>query len=241
LDFESIKHFFSFEGMQDVIKWGGVLILCAIVFAETGLLVGFCMPGDSLMIVAGFSASYQPESGGPLLNIWTILIALPVAAILGDTVGYYIGAKAGPALYNRPQSKLFRRDHLLAAKAYYEKHGGKTIIMARFVPIIRTFAPTVAGVAQMEYRRFLSFNVIGGIAWVWTLVPIGYYLGDVPFVKQHFEKVIIGVIVLSVLPLVWQYFAHRREKRAEAQGETTLMPKVVAPGTAVPTPEASAE
>ena len=183
--------------------WQGYGLLFAIVFSETGLLAGFFLPGDSLLFTVGVVAG----AGG--LNIWAIIGVLIVAAVVGDGVGYLLGRKAGVSVYNRPDSRLFKREHLLRTQAFYDKHGGKTIIYARFVPIIRTFAPFIAGVAQMDYPRFLSFNIFGGIGWVVSMTMAGYFLGDNEIVRKHFEKVIIGIVFLSILPILFEYFRSR--------------------------------
>jgi membrane-associated protein len=195
------------EGLQGLIEWGGLAVMIAIVFAETGLLVGFFLPGDSLLFVAGFLASL-----GKLDILW-LNVSLILAAIVGDTVGYWIGHKAGPAIFNRPQSRFFRRDHLLRAHAFYEKHGGKTIVLARFIPIIRTFAPVVAGAASMNYRSFVFFNVFGGIGWVLSMTLLGYFLGRIPWVRDNLEKAVLIIIVLSISPIVVHWWQARREKR----------------------------
>jgi membrane-associated protein len=156
--------------------------------------VGFFLPGDSLLVTAGVFAA-----AGKLSILW-LNVLLIAAAIVGDTVGYWIGRKAGPALFNRPRSRFFNPAHLRRAHDFYEKHGGKTIILARFMPIVRTFAPVVAGMGKMEYRRFLSFNVFGGILWVLSMTLIGYYLGQFPWVKKNIEIVIVIVVFLSILP-----------------------------------------
>ena len=187
--------------------WLGYALLFSIVFAETGLLIGFFLPGDSLMFTVGVVAG----AGG--LNIWIINAVLIVAAIVGDAFGYMLGRQAGPKVFRREDSALFKREHLIRTKEFYEKHGGKTIIYARFVPIIRTFAPFVAGVAQMPYHRFLMFNVFGGIGWVVLLTTLGYTLGNIPFVRTHFEKFVLGIIVISVLPIVFEYLKSRRAVR----------------------------
>jgi membrane-associated protein len=184
------------EGIGQIIGWGGLVLLILIVYAETGLLVGFFLPGDSLLVTAGFLAATAN-----ILGIWPMLVTLPVAAILGDSTGYYVGKKAGAVLYDRPQSRLFHRERLLAAKAFYERYGGVTIILARFLPFARTFAPVVAGVAEMDYRRFAMFNVVGGIGWVVSMTLLGYFFGQIPLVKQHIEKVIVVIILLSVIPV----------------------------------------
>ena len=181
--------------VQGIIRWGGMVMLIAIVFAETGLLIGFFLPGDSLLVTAGIFAAAGH------LSIWMLLGALTAAAVIGDQVGYYIGYRTGPHIFRREDSLLFKRAHLLRAHAFYEKHGGKTIIIARFVPIIRTFAPVIAGVAQMDYRRFVSFNVIGGCLWVWGMCVLGYTLGTaVPDIDRHIHVVIAVVVFLSLVP-----------------------------------------
>ena len=184
--------------------WWSYAMLFAIVFAETGLLVGFFLPGDSLLFTVGVVA------GAGDLNIVSINLILIVAAIVGDAVGYSLGRNAGPRVFSRPDSKLFKQEHLLRTKAFYEKHGGKTIIYARFVPIVRTFAPFVAGVAQMPYSRFAAFNIFGGIGWVILMTMSGYFLGNVPLIRRHFEKVVIGIVLVSVLPIVVEYLKSRR-------------------------------
>jgi membrane-associated protein len=187
--------------------WWGYLLLFGVVFAETGLLVGFFLPGDSLLFTVGVVA------GAGKLNIVLINLVLMAAAIIGDTVGYILGRKAGPRIFSRPDSRFFKREHLLRTKEFYEKHGGKTIIYARFVPIIRTFAPFVAGVGEMNYGRFVSFNVFGGIGWVALMTTLGYYLGSIPFVQQNFEKVIFAIIFISLLPVLFHALEGRRGKK----------------------------
>jgi len=190
--------------VEAIIRWGGVLMLVAIVFAETGLLFGFFLPGDSLLVTAGVFAAAGH------LNIGTVLVPCTVAAVVGDQLGYYIGYRTGPRIFRREDSLLFKRKHLLRARDFYERHGGKTIILARFVPIIRTFAPVVAGVGQMEYRRFVTFNVVGGFGWVWSMSLLGYSLGRmVPDIDRHIHVVIAVVIVLSILPGVVEYVRSR--------------------------------
>lgn len=194
--------------LDDLIRWGGYALLVAIVFTETGLLVGFFLPGDSLLITAGLVAG----TGG--LNIWWLNLLLMVAAIGGDSVGYAIGFRAGPRIFTREDSILFHRRHLIRTREFYERYGGKTIVLARFIPIIRTFAPVVAGVGQMAYRRFLFYNVFGGIGWVASLTWAGYLLGQtVPNINQHVHVVVAIVIVLSVLPVVVEMLRARRKKR----------------------------
>ncbi len=176
--------------------WLGYLLLAGVVFAETGLLVGFFLPGDSLLFTVGVVA------GAGQLDLFAINIVLIAAAIIGDAVGFQIGRRTGPAIFSRPDSKLFKQEYLRKTEEFYKKYGGKTIIYARFVPIVRTFAPFIAGVAKMDYGKFLSYNIFGGIGWVALLTTMGYFLGSVPIVRAHFEKVILGIIVLSVLPVI---------------------------------------
>lgn len=200
-----ISDFFSKLGnLEELIRWGGLTVLIVIVFAETGLLVGFFLPGDSLLITAGLIAAQG------YLDIFVMNIALIAAAIIGDQVGYAFGRKTGPRIFTREQSRFFAKDHLMKANQFYEKYGGRAIIYARFVPFARTFAPIVAGVAQMNYRKFVTYNVVGGILWVISMTLIGYFFGNIPFIKRNFEYVIIGVIVLSVLPVVIGYLKHRK-------------------------------
>lgn len=209
-----ITEFFSKLGnLEELIRWGGLTVLIIIVFAETGLLIGFFLPGDSLLITAGLIAAQG------YLDIVVLNISLILAAIIGDQVGYLFGKKTGPKLFNREKSLLFDKDHLLKAKEFYEKYGGRAIIYARFVPFARTFAPIVAGVGQMNYRKFVTYNVFGGILWVASMTLLGYFFGNIPFVKKNFEYVIIGVILLSVMPIVLGYLKHRKEKKIQERAE----------------------
>lgn len=194
--------------IDSLLAWLGVYVyfgLFFIIFAETGLAVGFFLPGDSLLVVAGLFAAAGK------LNIWVMLVSLFVAAVVGDAVGYYSGRRIGPAIFSRPKSRFFNPKHLQKAHAFYEKHGGKTIIIARFVPIVRTFAPIVAGAAQMSYRDFLLFNVFGGLLWVTSMLLAGYFLGGLVEsafgikLEEHIDKVVIVVVFLSVLPIIIEY------------------------------------
>ncbi len=194
--------------LDDLIRWGGYAVLVAIVFTETGLLVGFFLPGDSLLVTAGLVAG----AGG--LSIWWLNFLLIMAAILGDSVGYAIGFRTGPRIFTREDSLLFNRRHLIRTREFYARYGGKTIVLARFIPIIRTFAPVVAGVGQMAYRRFLFYNVSGGIGWVAGTTGAGYLLGQtIPNIHQHVHVVVALVVVLSVLPIVSEVVKARRKKR----------------------------
>jgi len=202
------------EGLKKLISAGGYLLLFAIIFAETGLLIGFFLPGDSLLFIAGFVAA-NADKVGVNLAIVPMIILLCIAAIVGDTVGYMIGRKAGPALFARPDSRLFKRKHLDSAHEFYEKHGPKTIVLARFVPIVRTFAPTVAGAAGMNYRQFLTYNIAGGIGWITSMSLLGYFLGNVPVIEKNLDKAVIGIVLLSILPMVWHAVKEKRASKAK--------------------------
>ncbi len=206
--------------IETLLAKGGLFVyfgLIFIVFAETGLAVGFFLPGDSLLVVAGLFAATGK------LNLAILLSTLFVAAVVGDAVGYLTGARLGPHLFKRQKSLFFRPSHLQKAHAFYEKYGGKTIIIARFVPIVRTFAPIVAGAAAMPYRRFVVFNVVGGFLWVFSMILAGYFLGNILKsrfgidLEEHIEWVIIIVVTLSLLPAVIEYLKSRREKMREAK------------------------
>lgn len=183
-------------------------ILFLVVFCETGLVVTPFLPGDSLLFVAGTLA------GAGMLDPVILSAVLITAAILGDSLNYAIGRKVGPAIYNRPDSRFIKQAHLQRTQAFFEKHGGKTIIIARFVPIIRTFAPFVAGVGSMNYRRFLAYNVIGGIVWVVLFVTAGYFLGQLSWVKSNLSSVLLVIIILSVMPIVIEYWRNKCQARA---------------------------
>jgi membrane-associated protein len=176
--------------------WLGYAMLTGIVFAETGLLVGFVLPGDSLLFTIGVVA------GAGQLNLGIIMLLLTCACLLGDWSGYLLGRRAGPAIFNRPDSRFFKQEYLQRTHAFYEKHGGKTIIYAKFVPIIRTFAPFVAGVGKMQYTRFLAFDIFGAIGWVVSMTILGYGLGGVQLVRRNFEKFVLLIIFVSVLPML---------------------------------------
>ena len=192
--------------VRGLIAWGGYIGLTVIIFAETGLLVGFFLPGDSLLVTAGLLAA---TTGA--LNVWVLGLLLTAASIIGNTVGYAIGHAAGPRLFTREDSLFFNKKHLYRAHEFYERHGGKTVIIARFMPIVRTFVPVVAGMADMGYRRYTTFNVAGGLAWIWSMLFIGYFLGRyIPGVDQHVETVIVIVIFLSLLPGIIGWLKARR-------------------------------
>lgn len=194
----SIQHLLhTLFNVQGLIEWGGILLVCAIVFVETGFFVGFFLPGDSLLVTAGvFAASGQ-------LAIAKLLVLVPLCAIVGDQIGYWIGRKAGQALYRREDSLIFRRRHLQRAHEFYEKHGGMTVILARFVPIVRTFCPPVTGAAEMPYPRYLAYDIAGGLLWAGSMILCGYFLGrQIPNINQNIHYVIAVVVLLSVLPAI---------------------------------------
>lgn len=200
------EFFHRLRDLPALVQWAGYVGLTLIIFAETGLLVGFFLPGDSLLVTAGLLAA-DPAFG---LNIVLLGGILTVAAIVGDTVGYNFGKATGPRIFTREDSLLFNKKHLLKAQAFYEQHGGKTIIIARFMPIIRTFAPFVAGIGRMSYGRFLVYNVVGGILWIIIFIVAGYLFGNIPIVKRNFTLVIFGIIFVSILPGVIEYLRARR-------------------------------
>lgn len=203
----------NLRDVKGLVEWGGYVGVTFIIFAETGLLVGFFLPGDSLLVTAGLLAS-QPDRFS--LNVYVLGVVLSVASILGNTAGYYIGRITGPKLFRRENSLLFNRKHLERAHAFYERHGGKTIVLARFMPIVRTFVPVVAGMGQMEYRRYTLYNVIGGVAWIWSMLFVGYFLGRyIPGIGDHIEIVILVVIVVSFLPGIIGWLRSRGRRPPE--------------------------
>jgi membrane-associated protein len=189
-------------------------ILMAIVFVETGLVVMPFLPGDSLLFAAGAVASRG------ILNVTILASGLIVAAIVGDTVNYHVGKAIGPRVMKGEKSRFFNKKHLDKTHRFFEKYGGKTIILARFVPIVRTFAPFVAGAGAMNYRRFILYNVVGAVAWVTLMLGSGWLLGQVPFVKEHFELIVIGIVLLSVMPMIVEWWKTRGEKDVEKNAET---------------------
>ena len=206
---EFLRSLYNPEKLIELIRSGGYVVLAAIVFAETGLFIGFFLPGDSLLFTAGLVAAQG------FFNLGYLMLLLSVMAIVGDALGYGIGHKAGEALYSKEDSFWFRRKHLLYAKEFYEKHGGKAIFLARFVPFARTFAPVVAGVAQMSYARFASYNIFGGIFWVCSMTAAGFYLGSITWVHKNLEKVVLLIVFLSVLPIGIEYLRNLRERNSE--------------------------
>ena len=203
--------FHQLTDVNQLVQAGGYVGLTLIIFAETGLLVGFFLPGDSLLVTAGLLAA-RPQFG---LNVYLLGVLLTVAAILGNSLGYVIGRTTGRRLFRKDDSLLFKKKHLLRAEAFYQLHGGKTLVIARFMPIVRTFVPVVAGMARMKFRTFSAYNVLGAVAWIWSMLFIGYFLGRfIPGIDHHIEKVILIVIFLSLLPglISWQRERSRRPR-----------------------------
>jgi membrane-associated protein len=207
-----------FGGLNDTTRWNDLIsyvgqtniyvVLFAIIFAETGLVVTPFLPGDSLLFAVGaIGARHEIQ-----LNLTLVTILLIAAAILGDMVNYWIGYRIGPAIFSKETGRLLNKKHLLQAQEFYEKYGGKTIILARFIPVVRTFAPFVAGIGKMKYFRFALFNVVGGVAWVLICIVGGYFFGQFVFVQKHFELVIVMIVVISVLPVAIEIIKARRDK-----------------------------
>ena len=185
----------------------GTLGVLAIVFIESGLLVGFFLPGDSLLFTAGLLSST-----GTLPALWILLVTIPLAAIAGDQVGYAIGRKAGPAIFKRPDSRFFHHEHLDRSQAFFERYGGRTIILARFVPIVRTFAPVMAGASRMRYRTFVAYNVIGGVAWGVGITTLGYFLGQIEFVRANIEYIVVAIVLVSFIPIASELLRARAKR-----------------------------
>jgi membrane-associated protein len=221
----SILHFlqslYSPDGLRELIRWGGPPLVCLIIFVETGLFVGFFLPGDSLLVTAGIFA------GQNVLPLRWLLIPGILCAIVGDQLGYWIGRSAGPALYRREDSLFFRRSHLQRAHEFYEKYGGRAVILARFVPIVRTFCPPVAGAAQMRYSTYLIYDIFGGTLWISSMLLGGYIAGSrIPNISQYLHYVIGAIILLSILPPIIGILRSRRSAGpANAPAAATVVPE----------------
>lgn len=198
----------------DIEKWlesGGLALLAAIVFAESGLLIGFFLPGDSLLFIAGFLAS---NAGGEVLPPLPFVAAVTfAAAVAGDQVGYLFGRRVGPTLFDREESRLFNPRNVHRAQDFFDRYGAKTIVMARFVPVVRTFAPIVAGVGKMNYRVFVTFNLLGGALWGIGITTLGFYLGEISWIENNIEIALIAIVLVSVLPMAVEIIRHRRAAR----------------------------
>jgi membrane-associated protein len=212
---EFLKDIFnSIYDVKSLVIWAGYAGMCFIIFAETGLLVGFFLPGDSLLVCAGLFASTGD------LNILFLNLLLIPSAILGNSVGYWIGYKSGPKLFKREQSLFFRKDYLLKTKEFYDKHGASTIMITRFIPFLRTFAPIVAGIGQMKYLKFTNYNIFSAILWILSMTLIGFYLGrTIPNIEAHIDKVIIIIVFLSLLPAIVKYIKHKLTKKIVIEEE----------------------
>lgn len=197
----------GFLDPTNLINTFGLIGIMVILFAECGLLVGFFLPGDSLLFTAGLLAA-----GGLIAPLWVLLIALPAAAIAGNLVGYWIGRTAGAAVFNRPDSQLFKAEHVTRSQAFFDRNGARTIVLARFVPIVRTFATVMAGAARMDVRRYALFSVGGGIAWAAGVTLLGFWLGQIAVVRDHVELFIIGIVALSLIPVVVEVLRGRRAR-----------------------------
>jgi membrane-associated protein len=197
--------------LEQIVSYMGVwtyVLLFLIIFAETGLVVTPFLPGDSLLFAAGAVAALEHAN----LNVWLLLVVLAAAAILGDTVNYWIGHWVGPRAFSG-KIRFLKKDHLDRTHAFFEKYGGKAIILARFVPIVRTFAPFVAGIGAMTYSKFILYNVIGGLLWVFLFTLLGYFFGQQPFVQANFEFVVLAIIGISVVPMIWEFTAEKMRSR----------------------------
>lgn len=205
------------SNLPELVQWAGVFGLAAIVFSETGLLVGFFLPGDSLLVTAGLFAARG------YLNVYVLVPVLTLAAICGNSLGYFIGRTTGPRIFNRENSLFFNKKHAIRAHDFYLRHGRKTIVLAQFMPIIRTFSPVIAGVGGMSYKVFMTFNIIGAFVWIWSMVGIGYFLGTyIPEIDQHIGIVVVIVVFLSILPgLIGAYRGKRAKRYAAAPAVET--------------------
>ncbi len=196
---------------EKLLEQGGLLLLTAIVFAESGLFFGFFLPGDSLLFIAGFLSSTTGGERLPPLPI--VVLCVVTAAFLGDQVGYWFGKTVGPSLFDRPKSRFFNPANVVKAHGFFEKYGPKTIVLARFIPIVRTFAPIVAGVGSMRYRTFVTYNIMGAVLWGAGVTTLGYYLGEIEVVKNNIEIAIIVIVAVSLLPVAIELIKHRREAK----------------------------
>ena len=200
---------------------GGLLLVAAVIFAESGLLIGFFLPGDSLLFITGFLLTKPTGLSAALTDVKfpplpVVLLVLLIAAVAGDQVGFLFGSRVGPALFKREDSKLFKQSNVAKAQAFFDKHGPKAIVMARFVPVVRTFAPVLAGVSRMKYRTFVTFNLMGGAMWAVGITLLGYFLGKITFIREHIDIAVIGIVLLSLLPVILEFLKHRRAAAASS-------------------------
>lgn len=218
-----------------------LLVVCLVIFSETGLLVGFILPGDTLLVISGLLTKTNDVFG---LNIWVVSLLIAVAAFAGGEVGYYIGHKAGPAIFERKESGLFSRKNVERTNAFFERFGGLTVVLARFVPIVRTFAPVAAGVGHMPWRRYSLYNLIGAVLWGFGLTMLGFGIGFIPpisdFVTHYIDLILIGVVVLSIAGTAWHYFRERAKVRREAADAQTSATEAHEPDAAARTEQPDA-
>ena len=196
---------------QSIIAYGGLALLLFVVFAETGLLIGFFLPGDSLIFISGMICVSKPELLG--VNLVSLILLLCTAAILGNIAGYWFGYKVGPPLFERKDSLIFKKRYLEVTRDFYDKNGGKTLIIGRFLPIIRTVAPILAGVVKIDFKKFMLYNVVGAFAWIGTLCSIGYYLGTYEWVQKNIGYIVIGLIIITTIPVITTFFRGRKNKQ----------------------------
>jgi membrane-associated protein len=197
--------------------------LCLIVFAECGLLVGFFLPGDSLLFTAGLFVA----AGHIATPLWVVCLLLTVCAFIGNVCGYYIGRKAGPALFSKPESKIFKKEYVDKTQEFFDKYGSRAIVLARFVPIVRTFITAMAGVGRMDPKKYFTYSAIGGVAWAAGLTVLGYFLGQVEFIRKNLELTLIAIVLLSVVPIIFEVIKARKEKKALAQTEADDITQVM--------------
>jgi len=195
---------------ESIISYGGLALLLFVVFAETGLLIGFFLPGDSLIFISGMICVSKPHLLG--VNLISLILLLCVAAIVGNIVGYWFGYKVGAPLFKREDSLIFKKKYLELTNDFYKKHGGKALIMGRFLPIIRTFAPILAGVIKIDFKKFMIYNIVGALLWIGSLCFIGYYLGTYEWVQKNIGYIVIGLIVITTIPLFIGYYKNRKSK-----------------------------
>ena len=214
-----------------------VLLICGIVFVETGLLIGFFLPGDSLLFTAGLLVA----TGAVQINIWVLILLIALCAFAGDQLGYFIGRKAGPVVFNRPESRFFHQENVDRAEAFFARHGGKAVVLARFIPVIRTFTPVVAGVGRMHYATFIAFNAIGGVVWALSVTMLGYILGDrVPFVRDNLDLIFLGVIGLTLIFVLAGLFRPGRRTQRTAKPKDVPEQKGVRKPRPMPRPRPEA-
>lgn len=198
---------------ESIIQYGGIALLLFVVFAETGLLIGFFLPGDSLIFISGLVCVSKPEL--LQVNIFVLILLLVIAAVAGNMAGYWFGYKVGQPLFNRKDSIIFKKQYLIITEKFYRDNGGKTLIIGRFLPIIRTFAPILAGVIRIDFKRFMVFNITGAVAWIGLLAGIGYYLGTYEWVQKNVGYIVIGLIIITMIPIVITYIKEKKQRKLQ--------------------------